>query len=429
MIWTFNGLVLLLLFSDVLGSQSLSNVQWLPCQLIDEQVHKNEEGHTETQYRHRPAGLQFGQAGDKVLNKHVITFLVGASKADMRRYIEGEEETLQCEIRRYSTGGIQVRWPSQGAQDHDTWFSCTLRHSQGLFVITTFLRHTPAKPITASQDYLEWNPIEDNDVLTTSAVMLVLTRTPAVQVGLLKEQKLHCQFAVDHKLPNLTVEWRHTRRGDRTKLFSYVRSSGKADGSGASVKAIAAGDASLKLPLTKQTSEGTYVCSVYVPPLYGSHDITLSIMEPPRVSVNVDSTLSMTEGAERKVVCDAESYYPLDVVIEWLREPSSGSRLPEVLKNVLFSSHRHRQDGTYSLTAFFWMRPSLRDSGYRYTCRVSHPSLRVPIRKSFTLMVSEEISMFWYGVGLMTVVLLLVLVVMLYNLISARREFNKRKPY
>ncbi len=109
------------------------------------------------------------------------------------------------------------------------------------------------------------------------AAMVVLTRTPSVEVGFLKEPNLHCQFSVDHKLPNATVEWRLQKHGERSKLFSYSSRTGKSDGSGVAIKAIAAGNASYKLPPTKKISEGTYVCSVMVPPLFGSHDIPLTL--------------------------------------------------------------------------------------------------------------------------------------------------------
>lgn len=111
----------------------------------------------------------------------------------------------------------------------------------------------------------------------STATMVVLTRTPVIQVGLMKEQTLHCQFAVDHKQANVAVEWLHQWRGERTKVFIYSSRTGKSEGSGVSLKTLAAGDASLKLPLTKQTSEGTYICSVIIPPLNCDSDIVLNI--------------------------------------------------------------------------------------------------------------------------------------------------------
>lgn len=109
------------------------------------------------------------------------------------------------------------------------------------------------------------------------AGMVILTRTPSAEVGFLKEPTLDCQFAVDHKQANVTVEWRIQRHGERSKLFSYSSRTGKSEGTGVSIKAISAGNASFKLPPTRKTSEGTYICSVLIPPLYGTHDIPVSL--------------------------------------------------------------------------------------------------------------------------------------------------------
>ncbi|KAL0185072.1 hypothetical protein M9458_020768, partial [Cirrhinus mrigala] len=81
----------------------------------------------------------------------------------------------------------------------------------------------------------------------------------------------------------------------------------------------------------------------------------------PRVSINVDSTLSVILGTYQKLKCDAEGYYPLDVSIE--------CPTPSLLENVLYSSHQLHQDGTHSLSAIFYLQPSMEDSGYKYICR------------------------------------------------------------
>ncbi|XP_042153742.1 tapasin-related protein-like, partial [Oncorhynchus tshawytscha] len=134
--------------------------------------------------------------------------------------------------------------------------------------------------------------------------MVLMTRSPSVRVGLQKETTLHCQFAVDHKVPHLTVEWHFQRRGGRrTKLFSYSSRSGQTEGSGVAVKGIAGG-CLLTVPITKVSSEGTYVCSVRVPPLNGSVDIALHIIEPPDVS------LTTKEEQIPSVVCEANGFYP-----------------------------------------------------------------------------------------------------------------------
>lgn len=119
------------------------------------------------------------------------------------------------------------------------------------------------------------------------------------------------------------------------------------------------------------------------------------LLEPPHVSLDVNLELSLAEGELRRVDCKATDYYPLDVHMEWLKESLApeATQTPEVLNSlgiVTFSSHRHNPDGTYSHTAFILLEPTLQDSGCRYTCRVSHAALEMPILKSFTLTVMSK---------------------------------------
>lgn len=116
--------------------------------------------------------------------------------------------------------------------------------------------------------------------LLTSALvvaMVIKTQTPTVKARLSSAQKLHCQFAVDHQGPNVTVDWHWQHRGERNGLFSYNSRSGKQHGAGVGLRSLAGGDATYTLPLSKMTSEGTYVCSVAVNPLFAHLDINLHI--------------------------------------------------------------------------------------------------------------------------------------------------------
>ncbi|XP_047450039.1 tapasin-like [Mugil cephalus] len=428
-------LIYLYLFA---GVWCVQQIPWLPCQFIDEHVFVNNDGHTETQLIHREAMLQFGQKGDAPVNPQAITFLITGSKLDLRRYVDEEEaDQLECELRRFSTEGIHVRWPVQAAaQEYNRWYSCSLKHSKGLFTITSFLRQPSDQPPPGQQDYRSWTAIADREVLVTTVAMVMKTQTPLVKATLGSQKRLYCQFALDHKGPNMTLEWHWQHRGERVKLFGHNSRSGQTQGAGVGMKALASGDASYTLSFTKMNSEGTYICSLAVNPLFASLDINLHIEEPPRVSLNVGPTLSLLEGEEQKVVCEAENYFPLDVEIVWHEQDpaASGQRvgapLPKVLQNVLLSSHKHNQDRTYSVAAFFYLQAALRDSGRQFTCIVSHQSLRVPIKKSFILSVEEPVSwVFTLSVGLIIVTLLAVLCVMLRQLHSARNKSVQKKPY
>lgn len=424
-------LVHLYLFTGV-----LCQVSWLPCQFIDEDVFLNKDNHTETRLIHREALLQFGQKGDAPLNPDGITFLLTGSKLDLRRYVEEvEAEQMECEIRRYSTKGIHVRWPVQAAHEYNRWYTCTLKHLKDLFVVTSFLRQASHQAPSGDEDYYSWPAIHDRETLTTTVAMVTKTRSPLVKADLSSEQNLHCQFAVDHKGPDVTVEWHFQLRGERTKLFSHSSRTGQIEGGGVKVKSLTGGDASYTIPFTKMSNEGRYICSVSVKPLFSSLDVNLHITVAPRVSLNIGPALSLLVGQEQKVICEADSYYPLDVDIVWfVQDPYASSQrvgapLPKALQNILLSGHKHNVDKTYTLSAFFYLKASLRDSGKQFTCSVSHQSLRLPIRKSFILTVEEQTSwMFYLCVGFVLVSLLITLLVLLSHLRSAKRS-DQKKPY
>uniref|UniRef100_UPI0037E94922 tapasin-related protein-like n=1 Tax=Semicossyphus pulcher TaxID=241346 RepID=UPI0037E94922 len=392
------ALILKILFYLYLcaGVQCVHQVSWLPCWFIDEHVSSNSKGTMEAKFIHRRAVLQFGLKGDAPVHPDDLTFLITGSKLELRRYLEGvEEEQMECELRRYSTQGIHVRWPVRAAHEYNRWFTCTLKHTEGLFTVTAFLRHPSDQPPSGQQEYHSWPVIEDREILTTTVTMVAKTKSPSVKAGLGSTQNLPCQFAVDHKAPNVTVEWYRQHRKERVKLFSHNSRTGQTQGSGVGMRSLEGGDASLSIPSTKMSNEGTYACSVAVNPLFIKMDIFLHIEVAPRVSLNIGPTLSLQEGRVKRVICDAESYYPLDVEIVWYdQDPSaSGSALtplPKVLENVRLSSHGHNTDMTYSLSAFFYLKASLKDSGKQFTCSVSHESLRVPIKKSFILTVEGE---------------------------------------
>ncbi|XP_040025376.2 tapasin isoform X2 [Gasterosteus aculeatus] len=426
------------------GVQSVHQVSWLPCLFTDEHVFLDPDGHMRTEHVPRDAVLQFGQTGDPPANPHAVTFLVTGSKLDLRRFLEGAEaEQLECELRRYSTKGVHdIRWPVQGSagQEHNRWFSCTLAHAKGLFKVTGFLRHPSDRPPPDHQEYHSWPAIRDGETLVTSVAMVIKTRSPSVRAALGSGQKLHCHFSADHKGPNVTVEWHRRRRGEVTRLFSHAARSGVAEGSGVALRALASGDASYDLPFAEVKSEATYICSVSVPPLLGALEIDLRIEEAPRVSLNIGPALSLPEGGEQKVSCHAENYYPLDVEIVWYVQDAAaaaaasgrrvGAPLPKELQNVLLSSHRHNQDQTYSLTSFFYLQAWPEASGRLFTCSVSHPALRMPVKKSFVLTVEERSDwMLKLLGGLVLVSLVAVLFLLLGHLHSAKRRSVQKKPY
>ncbi|XP_058857471.1 tapasin-related protein-like [Acipenser ruthenus] len=405
------------------------------CSFVEEQYYLGESMGPEIQYLQRNALLLLNSPDTEeeraarareFQHSGVITFLVKDPSLHVARHADEDTDKLQCEMKRYSTAGIHVPWPGAGGVGSDTpdnWFTCTIKHRENQFSVTAFLRQPPSPESELR--------IGDTDTLRVSAVFVVHSGPTVVETALRRDVRLDCGFSVDHARPDVTVEWRLQLRGDRRKLFSYASRSGQAERleGEVSVAEIPRGNASLRLAGVTLKSEGTYVCSVYVPPLYSSQDIQLDIVESPRVSVSPSSSLTLREGAEEKLVCDIDGYYPLDVQVEWLREVPGERRLPHVVKHILFTSHRHNMDGTYGISAFFLLRASLQDHGVDYTCRVSHKSLRVSIRKSVRLAVEAAPQIGTILLGFLFFVLLIMLAVLLKYLHKARETSNKKKPY
>nr|XP_057935371.1 tapasin-related protein-like isoform X2 [Doryrhamphus excisus] len=409
------------------------HLSWLPCKFSDHRVLINNEGARDVQHRDRAAMLQFGRKDDTPINPDAITFLITESKLDLQSYLEDvDADHMDCEIHR-SSADPDVKWPGQKSHEYNCWFSFTLTHREGLFTVSGFLRYPTEHPPSGEEATRNWPVIEDREMLFARAAMIMKTRTPSVTSGLGFQKKLHCQFAVDHKRPNVTVRWHQQHHDD---LFVYASHSGKTKGTGVDLRNLASGDLSYTLPYTKVLHGGTYTCSVSVFPLFSSLGIVLEMQASPLVSLNVGPTLTLQEGEQKKVICEAENYYPLDVHIVWSeRDPEVsnqrvGAPLPKVLKNLLLSSHKHNTDKTFSLSGFFYLQASLQHSGRQFTCTVSHRSLRMPIKKSFILIVEEASSwLFILTVCIFVVALLVILYFMLSSLYQARKHSLEKKPY
>ncbi|KAJ0022394.1 hypothetical protein NQD34_009884 [Periophthalmus magnuspinnatus] len=56
--------------------QSASQISWLPCKFIDEEVLVDSKGYNNTKLIPRSAVLQFGLIGDPLVNSDAVTFLI-----------------------------------------------------------------------------------------------------------------------------------------------------------------------------------------------------------------------------------------------------------------------------------------------------------------------------------------------------------------
>ncbi|XP_060704421.1 tapasin-related protein-like isoform X2 [Hemiscyllium ocellatum] len=321
----------------------------------------------------RKANLLFG---DIITNEEAIIFKVQESSLDIFQYADKKLDTVGCEISRYSTHGIHVPWPHQVAY-------------------------------------------------------IVHTRTPLIRAKLKQDLVLDCGYTIDHST-DFNIDWRYQHKGNKKKLFAYNGRHQRVEyiekGVELFMDQIKQGNASLLLRNIGVKDEGSYLCSVYVPPLFGTHTIEVEIMESPIVSVYPNS-VSLIEGDEQKLVCDAGRYYPLDVEVKWLRQKGERHMLPVYMTNVVFSPHKRNMDGTYNVTSFFRFTASLSDNGVTYTCRVEHVSIDKPIKRY--IQVSVEAQSRTLQFLLLSIVIILICAVVITLLIYLKKvaEKNKKKPY
>ncbi|KAM4047247.1 tapasin-related protein-like isoform 2-T3 [Anomaloglossus baeobatrachus] len=371
----------------------------------------------------RPAWVLLGGGQDihgENLDFEGVKFLFKDSPVNLMPFLKDGLEDVKCDIAPYFTANTQILWPGVINPDNavDSWYIYRVQHNGGKFHTATFFTKLPETPEK-----------DEEDRHLVLATFMISTKTPNIYATLADSALLDCAFAVDHRAEVL-VTWSYLGRGSlEVKLLSYNGVTKKLEHKRKDVymqeEELQNGRASLIVNNLALTSEGLYTCSVSVASLFAEQQIRLQIRESPTVSLNVDSILTLTEGDEIKFACDASNYYPLDVTIEWLRELPNTALLPSVMSNVIYSSHRINRNGTYSLTGFFLLKVSLPDNGVKFTCRVEHESLKKPIRKSVTLIVSESPP--WF---LMVFITFLILALLYFvRMFCKARNASKAKPY
>ncbi|XP_074017001.1 tapasin-related protein-like [Numenius arquata] len=324
-------------------------------------------------------------------------FIVQESSGDILPYANEDIEMLDCRISPYYTADTQVIWPGRDirASSSNSWFTCTITHTAGKYTTTAFLvRDQEQKENPNPGQFLPGI----GEQFHFSAPLLVHSSPTRRRSGLARDVWLHCAFSTDHPA-EVSIQWvLQQKGGHRKQLLAYSGASRRVEGLAPRaemvLEEIPKGNASLLLRNTEVRDEGTYSCLVSVASLTAEQTIQLQIEEKPTVTVNVNS-LSLVEGEQHKLVCTVRHYYPHNIQVQWLREPKDSWKVPDVVKNILSSSHRQSSNGTYSSSRYFLLTASLKDDGHRYTCRVDHPSLPSPVRRSVTVEVREATSTAW----------------------------------
>ncbi|XP_076211036.1 tapasin-related protein-like [Aptenodytes patagonicus] len=207
-----------------------------------------------------------------------------------------------------------------------------------------------------------------------------------------------CALPTDHRVDVTAQRVSGQKGGHGKRLFAYSGSIKQVERVARRpemvLEEIPKGNASPLLRSMEMGDEGAYSCLASVAPLTGEQTIQLQREEKPTATINVNS-LSLLEGEQHKLVCNIGHYYPHDNQAQWLWEPKDTWKVPDVMKNVLSSSHWQSGNGTYSSSRYFLLTASLKDDGHKCTCWVDHPCLQSPVRRSVTVEVREATSTAW----------------------------------
>lgn len=80
---------------------------------------------------------------------------------------------VECGLHWHKVQDVHVRWPTQQANQFSNWLSCTIKHTNGDFILTSFLRHSTDQP-PSTQSSRSWPAITDGDTVATTGLKLNL---------------------------------------------------------------------------------------------------------------------------------------------------------------------------------------------------------------------------------------------------------------
>uniref|UniRef100_A0A8C3X5P7 Ig-like domain-containing protein n=1 Tax=Catagonus wagneri TaxID=51154 RepID=A0A8C3X5P7_9CETA len=194
---------------------------------------------------------------------------------------------------------------------------------------------------------------------------------------------------------HMGVTWFWKSRGSETevKVFEFFGNHKMAfrPGAGVSPWRLERGDASLQLPAVQLGEAGEYRCELVVTPQKAQGRVQLEVVAHPVSSVFQER--DPVRGSEdRRILCKSSGFYPDKINITWTKWPQKDSQDQEVSEGIVTGPTIKNEDGTYNVTSYLRLKPSLEDNMTVYQCVVWHPSLltRQSFNFTLTLMGSEK---------------------------------------
>nr|XP_055067776.1 tapasin-related protein isoform X1 [Misgurnus anguillicaudatus] len=336
--------------------------------------------------------------------------------ADSLLHSDCNEQNIACEISRYVPRGADPdSLPAHfigSVQLEGAGLSLTL-------VLQTASSETADPPLMQSKLNLA---LSTTGTLLTEVVFVVFSRIPSIVAPIGGDALLDCGFRQKDSTPgqDVALEWRLQHRGNGRKVLDMKAREMEAEvGSDVLVERedtsaeadllVRDGNASLSLRRLKVSDEGTYICTVGSGEFQTQQVVQLHITQPPHVTLS-EEKLTFQDNSPKKLGCECQRYYPLDVTVEWLSQRPSDEEPVSFSKESSLSSHRQHSDGTYSLSSYLTLRPDEHPPDTVVTCRVFHSTSDIPTEVTLTVGKPEPEMAFW------TIALMLVIsVVFLYQ--------------
>uniref|UniRef100_A0A8D2D140 Tapasin-related protein n=1 Tax=Sciurus vulgaris TaxID=55149 RepID=A0A8D2D140_SCIVU len=297
--------------------------------------------------------------------------LVQIPQAEALLHADCSGKEMTCEISRYF---LQVR--QEATIEKAAWFITNVQISRGGPSVSMVM-----KTFGDADNGAIWQPMlnlpqSPQGTVRTTVEFQVTTQTQSLNFLLGSSASLHCGFSMAPGLDLISVEWRLQYKGSGQMVYSWIRGQGQAKRHGATLEPeqlLMAGDASLTLPSLTLKDEGTYICQITTSLYQAQQIIQLNIQASPKIQLSLaNEVLPFT------LICNVAGYYPLDVVVTWIREELDGA--PAEVSGAFFSSLRQSMAGTYSISSSLTAEPG--PEGATYTCQVTHISLEEPLRAS-----------------------------------------------
>ncbi|XP_051884869.1 uncharacterized protein LOC127577613 isoform X4 [Pristis pectinata] len=186
-------------------------------------------------------------------------------------------------------------------------------------------------------------------------------------------------------LSNVGVQWLFGPQKKDIYTFVAGKSTSKRDGIKISETELQKGDASLHLSDVQLDEEGQYTCIVFVTPNKAEKSSQMMVLAQPKVRLSTQH-ITILNGAEKSVRCDATGFYPQRHEIFW--EKISTEKTERLGGDICTEAAVSNNDGTFSVSSRMRIEPTLDDDGKTYKCVVRHQSL--PHERSLELKVSVK---------------------------------------